>query len=128
MHVARCDSVPLVWCLGRERFASQTTVLGASAYSHMTTKGVSTDHGTTRTRTRQNAHPMARHPSHVLLQRVSRPTLQRLSRPAVINEDYVAPGQGFGTHGHRDMEIISYVVEASWRIRQHGRELDYSPR
>jgi quercetin 2,3-dioxygenase len=31
----------------------------------------------------------------------------------VINEDTVQPGQGFGTHGHRDMEIITYILEGA---------------
>ena len=31
----------------------------------------------------------------------------------VINEDWIQPGTGFGTHGHRDMEIITYILEGA---------------
>ena len=35
----------------------------------------------------------------------------------VLNQDRVAPGQGFGTHGHRDMEIVTYVLEGALQHR-----------
>ena len=44
----------------------------------------------------------------------------------VINEDWIQPGKGFGTHSHREMEIITYMLEGSLEHRDsmgHGAQI-----
>ena len=47
------------------------------------------------------------------------PTFMGFRTLRVMNEDRVAAAQGFGNHGHRDMEIISYVLEGGLQHRDN---------
>ena len=42
----------------------------------------------------------------------------------VINDDRVQPGQGFGMHGHRDMEIVTYVLDGALHRGARGMARD----
>jgi redox-sensitive bicupin YhaK (pirin superfamily) len=51
------------------------------------------------------------------------PKWQGFNQLLVINEDYVAPSMGFGTHPHRDMEIITYVINGELKHQDSMRNL-----
>ena len=52
------------------------------------------------------------------------PDFTQFSFLRVINQDRVAPGKGFGKHGHKDMEIVTYVLEG---VLEHEDNMGHAP-
>jgi redox-sensitive bicupin YhaK (pirin superfamily) len=57
------------------------------------------------------------------------PSMMGMANLRVVNEDWIEPGQGFGTHPHHDMEIVTYMIEGALEHKDSmGNGSIYSPR
>lgn len=56
---------------------------------------------------------LARESAWLFLRQLSRPASSGVSNLRVINEDRMAPGGGFATHGHQEMGVLTYLLDGA---------------